>query len=342
MIPPAADPLKRVTQVRATGSTLGFSLLARRAPLLALAVALFAFAAPSAHASEMFPDVNLADMHLAVNAKGEALVTYTRPDHTTLHVLVWGAVDSNLPSPEVPQVRFHYDYAGGWGKYRSAKYWKTFKNVCKAYTGPALIYAVPGAACDAPDGSHWALQSWQRGLPLLGFDPWLAKQTAFETHISHWTTPLATLEVSQNWTYNGSAIGLFGRYEWGGQPVFGLSSTNTGNTTSRYARNMYIDTYNSAYGQGWKRESGILTHKQTGTFCHSFVPQRPFPDYPSHAMRPAAPGSQYRVTAMGPGVTPDVQWVGPGLGTFDPSADLRFNSLFDTVMAGDRICAGER
>ena len=105
---------------------------------------------------------------------------------------------------------------------------------------------------------------------------------------------------------------------------------------------MYIDTYNSVYGRGWKRESGILTHKQTGTFCHSFVPQHPFPDYPSQAMRPAAPGSQYRVTAMVPGVTPDVEWVGTGLGQFDPSVDLKFNSLFDTVMAGDRICAGER
>jgi hypothetical protein len=297
-------------------------------------------AAPAALASEMFPDTNLSAMKLAVNAKGEALVTYTRADHKTLHVLVWGAVDSNTPNPDTPQVRFHYDYAGGWGKYHSGKYWKTFKNVCTAYTGPALIYQT--TACDAPDGSHWALQTWQRALPLLGFAPWLPKQTAYETHISHWTSELATLQVSPNWTYNGSAIGLFGRFEWGGQPVFGFYSTSTGDTMSRYARNMYIDTFDSAYGAGWKRESGILTHKGTGTFCHSFVPQKPFPDYPSKTMRPAAPGKQYRVTAMGPGVTPDVQWVGHGLGAFDPKTDTEYNTLFDQVMAGDRICAGER
>src|SRR3954447_11858542 len=212
----------RVIAISATGSTLSSSLLRKRLPLLVSLFVLLGFAAPSARASEMFPDVNLTNMQLAVNAKGEAVVTYTRPNHTTLHVLVWGAVDSNEPSPDVPQVRFKYDYAGGWGKYHSAKYWKTFKNACKAYTGPELIYAVPGAACDAPDGSHWALQSWQRGLPLLAFDPGIPKKTTFETHISHWTTPLTTLDVSQNWTYNGSAIGLFGRYEWGGHPVFGL------------------------------------------------------------------------------------------------------------------------
>ena len=33
-------------------------------------------------------------------------------------------------------MRFHYDYAGGWGKYHSSKYWKTFKDVCQPYTGP--------------------------------------------------------------------------------------------------------------------------------------------------------------------------------------------------------------
>ena len=59
----SASPPKRVTQVLASGSTLAFRLLARRLPLLVLAVVLFAFAAPAAQASEMFPDVDLANMH---------------------------------------------------------------------------------------------------------------------------------------------------------------------------------------------------------------------------------------------------------------------------------------
>ena len=46
--------------------------------------------------------------------------------------------------------------------------WPTFRNACAPYDGPALVYLV--AACKAPDGSYWALQRWQRGLPLLGFN----------------------------------------------------------------------------------------------------------------------------------------------------------------------------
>jgi hypothetical protein len=314
----------------------------RRLPILfCLAFALLGFSGQAALASEPFPDVNVTNIKILTNTKGEAMITYTRQDKKTLHVLVWGAVDSNTPSDTVKQVRFKYDYAGGWGKYRNASYWQTFKTPCKKWDGPTdLIYVV--ATCKALDGSYWGLQSWQRGLPLLGFDPWLAKQTAFELHISHWTKELATLDVSPNWSYNGRWVGLFGRYEYGGSPVFGFHSTSTGNPLGRYERNMYIDTYDSAYGPGWKRESGILTHHGTGTFCHSFVPQKPFPDYPSQDMRPPAPGSQYRVTAMGPGVTPDVQWVGDGLGAYDATLDVQFNTLFDQIMLGDRICVPER
>ena len=298
--------------------------------------------APVGGASEPFPDVNLSNVKIALNTKGEALLSYTRAsDKKTLHVLVWGAANANPPtSPGLPQVRFKYDYAGGWGKYRKAQYWRSFRGGCGPYDGPALIYAV--AACKAPDGSYWAIQSWQRALPLLGFDPWIPRQSAFEFHLSHWTGETAKLSVSPNWTYNGRWIGLFGRYTYNGDPVFGFASTSTGAGKDRYARNVYIDTFNSSYGPGWKRESGILTHRGTGTFCHSFVPQRPFAGYPSRDMRPAAPGAQYRVTVMGPGVTPDVQWVGTGLGAFDASRDAAFNSLFDQLMVGDSICAPER
>ena len=56
-------------------------------------------------------------------------------------------------------------------------------------------------------------------------------------------------------------------------------------------------------------------------------------------MRPPAPGERYRVTVMGPGVTPVIQWEGapPASGL-----DETYNTLFDSLMAGDRICARER
>jgi hypothetical protein len=110
----------------------------------------------------------------------------------------------------------------------------------------------------------------------------------------------------------------------------------------KYGRNHFIDTYNSVYGPGWKREAGIVSHKNTGTFCHSFTPARPFPGYPSTDMRPPAPGEWHRVTVMGPGVTPVMRTEVKGLTDADRGRDDDFNADFDRVMAGDRICAHER
>jgi hypothetical protein len=312
-----------------------------RCSRLALAAALVAaVSAPAAaRASEPLSDKNVRLISLAVNTKGEAMVTYAK-GRAVKHVLVWGAVNSLVPSPTTPQVRFRYDYAGGWGKYRKLA-WKTFKNACKRYDGPVLPSVV--ASCKAPDGTYWALQSWQRNLPLLGVEPFKPEHDDWELHISHWSGPLADLDVHTNWTHDGSAEGLFGRMTYLGEPVHGFGSTAVGNPKDRYGRNVYIDTFDSAYGPGWKRESGILLHKPTGTFCHSFVPQKIFPGYPNAgATRPPAPGKRYRVTAMGPGVTPVLQWEGAGLPKFDADRDREINSTFDELMAGDPICKGER
>ena len=307
-------------------------------PLIAIAAS--AFAAP-AFASEALVDTNVRLTSFAVNAKGEALVSYVRSDGKPRNVLFWGAVNANSPlDPNVRQVRFARDYAGGWGKYRNTSYWKTLKNACAPYDGPALPYLV--SACKAPDGSYWALQSWQRGLPLLGFDPWKPSQTAYELHLSHWTGDLPKLEVYAHWTYGGQWQGLFGRLTYAGNAVHGFGSTGDGNPRDRYGRNVYIDTFNSVYGAGWRRESGILVHKPTGTFCHSFVPQKPFPGYPSQNMRPPAPGERYRVTVMGPGVTPVIAWEGSGLTSADRAAAGSITAVFDQLMAGDARCAGER
>jgi hypothetical protein len=309
-----------------------------------IALAALAFA-PQALASEPLADLNPLAPTLAVNAKGEALVTYRRPAAPLRRVLVWGAINARTPDSGLSQVRFKYDYAGGWGKYRRLV-WRTFRNACKPYDGPELPYLV--GACKAKDGSYWALQLWQRGLPLLGFDSWLPDQSAWELHVSHWSGGLAELDVSTNWTYDRTWEGLFGRLSYGGKPVYGGGSTKGGNPIDRYGRNVYIDTFDSVYGPGWKRESGILVHRPSGTFCHSFVPQKPFAGYPSNATRPAAPGKLYRVTVMGPGVTPVITWEGKGLGKFtasDPTDELKdrqTNELFDSWMTDDARCAPER
>jgi hypothetical protein len=312
-----------------------------RAGLALLALALLAASVVvPASASELVQDPNAKLISLQVNGKGEALLTYRRANGSLRHVLAWGAVNARAPSEDVAQVRFRWDYAGGWGKYRNGKYWASFKNRCTAYDRPTLPMLV--AACRAPDGSYWAVQSWQRRLPLLGFDPWLPQQSNWELHLSHFSGELPKLEAYANWTYGGRWQGLFGRYSYLGQPIFGFGANAKGVPKDKYGRNLYIDTFNSAYGPGWRRESGILTHRGTGTFCHSFVPQKPFPGYPSQDTRPAAAGERYRITVGGPGVMPVMQVEIVGLTRADLQHDDEINSVFDQVMAGDRVCAGER
>jgi hypothetical protein len=311
---------------------------------IALLATLVVAAAPgTASASEIITR-NASNVKLQVNAAGQALVTYDAEGKHS-NVLVWGAVNAIHPTAAREQVAFKIDYSGGYGTFKRP-IWKTFKNACGRYDGPQLHWLV--AACKAPDGSYWALQRWQRRLPLLGFAPWLPEHTRWELHVSHWNTELPVLEMYTNWTYGFQWQGVFGRLTYLGHPVYGFSTTREGNPRERYSRNVYIDTYNSVYGSGWMRESGILTHRTTGTFCHSFVPQRPFPGYPSQDMRPPAPGERYRVTVMGPGVTPVLMTEVAGLPAYNQAnpEHVRFeadaNATFDRVMAGDRICRHER
>lgn len=313
-----------------------------------VAVAALAFAlscGASARASEPLPDLNVRAATLKVNGK-RALVEYTTTRGERRHVIVWGAINSRVPPrADVRQVRFRYDFAGGWGIARK-QLWRTFPSNCRRYDGPPLPYLV--AACKARDGSYWALQSWQRRLPLLGFDPWLPVQDDYELHVSHWNTELPVLEAYVNWTYAFQWQGVFGRLSYLGHPVYGFSSSTEGNPRDRYARNVYIDTLNSGYGPGWKRESGILTHRGTGTFCHSFITgQQPHTGYPSSGPRPSSRGERYRISVMGPGVMPTLMWEADGLPGFNGSSahhaiEQRANEAFDRVMAGDRVCARER
>src|SRR5438067_10201559 len=197
------------------------------AAAIVLAIAAMLVAAWPATASEPLSNVGVKGPSLIVNKKGEAMVTYTMPTGKPRHVLVWGAVNANVPTQSVPQVRFKYDYAGGFRKYHNGNYWKTFRDACSTYDGPSLAMVV--AACKAPDGSYWALQSWQRNLPLLGFKPWRPAQVAPELHVSHWTGDLPGLSVGVHWTYGHSAIGVFGQFLYRDKPVYGFKSTAEGN-----------------------------------------------------------------------------------------------------------------
>jgi hypothetical protein len=254
-------------------------------------------------------------------------------------VLAWGGLNARLPNAAIPQVHFLVDNAGGWRKYRRLV-WQRFGNRCRPYAGPPLVYVV--AACTAPDGSFWALQSWQRLQPERGLPAFKRWHMGWELHLSHWKGPVAVLQVSPNWTYAGMWQGLFGRLLYKGEPVHGFKANTTPDRYDAYGRYFYIDTFDSAWGPGWKRAAGVVTHDPNGAFCYSFVPDRPPPGYPDRSVRPPGNGERHRVTVVGPGVTPDVQWEGRGLGPYDAAQDSVFNRLFDEIIGLDPVCAAER
>jgi hypothetical protein len=286
----------------------------------ALVAAIAAVLASTADASQLI-DRNANGVRLAVNAKGEALVTYTAAGKAK-RVLAWGAANAAAPRRGGKQVELKLDYAGGWGKYHK-DYWKTFGAACGAYDGPALAWSV--SACKAPDGSYWALQKWQRMLPNYGLAP-NATQAVWELRISHWTGDLPELKISTDWAWH-QWDHLFGTFTYGGSPVFGFNATPGGNPLDSWGRNIYVDTFNSSYDKGWHRENSFLTHTNTGVFCYSFNP---------HGSRPAGKGLKYRATVEGPGVTPDVMWQGAAPGVFDRDADLVANDAIAAL--GDKQC----
>ncbi len=278
---------------------------------LLAAIGLASIAAAPASASELI-DRNASNVRLEVNAKGEAMLTYTVRG-TLNRVLAWGAVNAIASTESRPQVKFGLDYAGGWGKYR-AKYWIGFRNVCGPYRGPALAWFV--TACTAPDGSHWAIQSWQRALPNYGAKA-TPRQAVWELRLSHWTGELPRLEVRVNWAYRRYDH-LFGQFTYLGKPVYGFRSTPAGVPLDTFGRNLYVDTFNSAYGTGWKRENSFLMHTGSGAFCYGFF---------SHGSRPVGKGERYRATIIGPGVTPDVMWQGEAPGDYNRDRDLLANDM---------------
>jgi hypothetical protein len=310
----------------------------------ALAAALAAALPAGAGASQLI-DRNASRVRLAVDAQGRALVTYGARGKLR-RVLARGAINALAPTRSRPQVEFELDYSGGWRTYHKAL-WEGFRNACRPYDGPKLPWIV--TACKAPDGTYWALQSWQRMLPNLGYTPWSAEQKAWELHLSHWTGPTARIEAWTDWVYGGRFHDLFGRLTYRNRPVHGFETTSQGSPRDGYGRNLYLDTFDSVYGSGWRRENSFVAHDPDGVFCYGFYPFDPRRGGYVHppgqtTMRGPGNGSRYRMTVIGPGVTPDVMWTGRGLHDYDPqnpddvAYERRQNALLDSIVGAGRLC----
>jgi hypothetical protein len=146
---------------------------------------------------------------------------------------------------------------------------------------------------------------------------------------------VAQIELHTDWIYAGRWHEVFGRATYLGQPIFGFASTSAGAPTDGYGRLLYLDTFGSRYGSGWRRVNSFLPHRPTGVFCAGLY---------AVGGRPPGNGSRYRVTMIGPGVTPDVQYQIAGLHAFnrrnpaDVAYEAQENAILDRLAAGGRWC----
>lgn len=296
-------------------------------PLSLGAVAILAAAilVPAAPASNLI-DRNATGVRLSVDRSGTAVLTY-RTGGKLKHVLAWEAENAIFPTTTRPQTAFKLDYSGGWAlSHQLPLRWQTLRNACGVYHGAALPWLV--AACTAPDGSNWAVQSWQRMLPNYGLAPSDASQSVRELRLSHWQGDLPAFAVNQDWAYR-RYDNLFGSFTYLGQPMFGFRTNAQGAPLDNYGVLIYLDTLNSAYGAGWKRENSFVTHNPTGVFCYGFFP---------HGARPSGMGEAYRATVVGPGVLPDLMWQGTTPGPYDRDRDLQADALRQQSFH-DKLCS---
>lgn len=307
-------------------STFPVSSMRPRPPVL-LAAFLCAALVPSVAGASEIVGRNATAVKLQVNKQGQALVSYTSKGKRS-NVLVWGAVNALHPTTARKQVSFKLDYSGGYGAFKRPV-WKSFRNACRPYDGPALTWLV--TACRAPDGSYWALQSWQRMLPNYGAKP-TAKSAVWELRVSHWAGPIAELNVQLNWAYR-KFHHIFGQYTYRGRPVHGFTSTSVGVPLDTYGRNLFVDTFGSAYGSGWKRENSFLMHRGSGKFCYGFYKHQ----WAGRSF-PSGMGTKYRATIIGPGVTPDVYWEADALGAYDRDFDLAQHEVQREFYSGTAAC----
>jgi hypothetical protein len=263
--------------------------------------------APTAASSNLI-DRDAIGVRLIVTRDGAAHLLYTARGKAQ-HVVAWGAINADFPTRGKKQVEFKVNYSGGWRTPYFVKDPSSLVNTCGRYDGPKLPFFVVG--CRARDGSYWAIQSWQRMLPNLGVKapPDLA---VHELRLSHWKGPLPVLTVGRDWAYAGKWQHLYGSLKYLGRPMYGFGTTRYGAPTDNWGDLIYLDTFNSPWGRGWRRVDSFVSHNPKGIFCYVLSDK--------HG-RPAGAGSKYRMTAVGPGVLPDVVWRGRSLGAYNARID---------------------
>ena len=296
----------------------------------------------TAAASVAFGDRNVHDPTLAVSARGIAVVTYTTQDGQERHVLAWGAVNAypHQTEPPVTQTHFSLDYSGGWKSHGRATFWQTLHNVCKPYTGPALPFFVTG--CDAPDGSYWALQSWQRNLPVGGFAPWTAAQTAGRAppcpleRAAAGARDLPALDLRRN------AAGLLRAADLPGPARLRVADGLGGRQRHLGAEHLHRRPSTPISGAAGSTTPRSARIRAAAASASRSSPRRRRRATRAPSRRATGSGRAIAISAIGPGVTPIVQWQAARLTTHDPQQEQSATQAFDRILGADAHCAAER
>jgi hypothetical protein len=151
-----------------------------------------------------------------------------------------------------------------------------------SFVAVVLVAAVPPANASASQlidrdaaGVTLAVNAKGEALLTYGLAP-NAQSGVWELRLSHWSGPLAELTIDTDWSWH-QWDHLYGTFTYNGKPQYGFKSKPSGEPLDTFGCNVYVDTFDSAYGPGWKRENSFLVHTSTGAFCYSVNPHRSRP-----------------------------------------------------------------
>ena len=163
--------------------------------------------------------------------------------------------------------------------------YKRFSNSCKPYTGAALPFMI--AACDAPDGSHWALQQWQRLWRELRRRQ--GRRTSSTSRTGAATSATSRSRPTTATTASTSTCGARSRSTASRSSA--LKWTLQGVPLDKQGRNVYVDYLT---GPTWHRVNSFLTHPPTAGFCYTFA------NHPAARRRPGTARARATPTAPRP------------------------------------------
>ena len=183
----------------------------------------------------------------------------------------------------------------------TASYWKTFKNACKPYDGPALPYLrrrLQGARRLVLGPAELAAQPAAPRLRPLEARP--ARRRAARLALDR---ELAQLEIHADWAFGRPSTCSGGSPTRAARSRLRHDPSASRATATGAASTSTPSTRRTAPGGSASR--GSLLHRRTGrSATASGRPEKSAPRAIRANLRQPAPGERYRITVVGPGVTP--------------------------------------